>query len=55
MVKAEKGGLLHGSGHAMGRGGISTQLIFRLFQGTDMSYRFNNQKNWGQGTRGMHS
>jgi hypothetical protein len=28
MVKAEKRNLSHGSGHALGRGRVSTQLIF---------------------------
>jgi hypothetical protein len=41
MVKAEKGDLLQGSGYAMGRGRVSTQLILSHLQGTDMSYRFN--------------
>jgi hypothetical protein len=40
IVKAEKGGLLHSSGHAMGRGRISTQVIFSHLLDTDMSYRF---------------
>jgi hypothetical protein len=40
MVKAEKGGLLHSSGHAMGRGRVNTQLTFSHLQGADMSYRF---------------
>jgi hypothetical protein len=51
MVKAEKGGLLHASGHATGRGRVSTQLIFSHLQGADTSYRLNRQKNWGQGTK----
>jgi hypothetical protein len=38
--KAEKGGLLHGSGHAVGRGRVSTQLIFSHLWGTHMSCRF---------------
>jgi hypothetical protein len=40
MVKAEKGDSLHGAGHAMGRGRVSTQFILNNLQGTDMSYRF---------------
>jgi hypothetical protein len=40
MVKAEKRGLLHGSGHAMGRGRVRTQLIFSHLWGTNMSYRY---------------
>jgi hypothetical protein len=40
MVKAERGGLLYGLGHAMGRGRVRTQLIFSHLQGIDMSYRF---------------
>jgi hypothetical protein len=55
MVKAEKGGLLHSSGHAVGRGRVSTQLIFSHFWGTDMSYRFKEKKRKGQGTKGIHS
>jgi hypothetical protein len=39
MVTAEKAGLLHDWRHAMGRGRISTQLIFIHLQGIDMSYR----------------
>jgi hypothetical protein len=39
-LKSEKGDLLHGLGHAMGRGRVSTQHIFSHFQGIDMSYRF---------------
>jgi hypothetical protein len=39
MVKAEKGDSLHGLGHAMGRGRVSTQPIFSHIQGADMSYR----------------
>jgi hypothetical protein len=34
MEKAEKGG------HAMGRGRVSTQLIFSHLQGTDRNYSF---------------
>jgi hypothetical protein len=51
MVKAEKGGLLHDSGYVMGRGTVSTQLIFSLRQGTDMSYRLNTQRT-GDGGQG---
>jgi hypothetical protein len=40
MGKAEKVGLVHGSGQVMGKGRVSTQLIFSQLQGTDMSYRF---------------
>jgi hypothetical protein len=50
MVKAEKGGLLNGSGHAMGRGRVSTQLIFSHLWDSDMSYRFKQTKELGQGT-----
>jgi hypothetical protein len=32
MVKAEKGGLFHSSGHAMGRGRVSTQLSSAIFR-----------------------
>jgi hypothetical protein len=35
MVNAEKD-LLHGSGHAMGRGKVSIHPIFSHFQGADM-------------------
>jgi hypothetical protein len=45
MVKAEKGDLLNGSGHAVGRGRVSTQLIFSHLGGAD------KQKNWGQETK----
>jgi hypothetical protein len=48
MVKAEKGGLLHGLGHALGRGRVSTQLIFSHLLGTEGLSR---QKNWRQGTK----
>jgi hypothetical protein len=40
MVEAEKGDLLHGSGHVVGRGRITTQSIFSHLQGKSMSYRF---------------
>jgi hypothetical protein len=49
MVKTEKGGLLYSSGHAMGRGRVSTQLTFSLLQGTDLSYRFKYTKELGAG------
>jgi hypothetical protein len=39
MVKAEKD-LLHGSEHAVGRGRVSTKLIFSHLWDTDMTYRF---------------
>jgi hypothetical protein len=35
MAKIEKGDLLHGSGHALGRGRVSTQPIFSHLKGTD--------------------
>jgi hypothetical protein len=40
FLKPEKGDLLHGSGHAWGKGRVSTQLIFSHLLGTDMSYGF---------------
>jgi hypothetical protein len=40
MTKIEKGGLLHGSGHAVGRGWVSTQLIFSHLPGTEMRFSF---------------
>jgi hypothetical protein len=55
MVKGEKGGLLHGLGHAMGRGRVSTQLILSHLCGTDMSYRFKQTKDLGAGDKVMHS
>jgi hypothetical protein len=51
MVYAEKGGLLHSSGHAMGRGSSS----LAIFGGTDMNYRFKKTKELGEGDKGMHS
>jgi hypothetical protein len=51
---AEKGGLLHGSGHAVGRGKVSTELILSHLQSTEMSYRFKWTKNWGQEAKRMH-
>jgi hypothetical protein len=51
MVKTEKGGLFHGSGHAVGRGRIGTQLIFSHLQGADMSYRFKYTKDLGAGDK----
>jgi hypothetical protein len=47
MVKAEKGGLLHGSGHTLGRGRVNIQLIFSHLWGTDMSYRFKQTEELG--------
>jgi hypothetical protein len=48
LVKAEKGDLLHSSGHAVERGTagfhISTQFIFSQLWGTDMSYRCKKTK-----------
>jgi hypothetical protein len=55
MVKTDRGGLLHSLGPIMGRGRVSTQLIFSHLWGTDMSYRLSSRKNWGQRTKGMHS
>jgi hypothetical protein len=49
MVKAEKGGLLHSSGHAVGRGRLSTQLILRHLRGIGLS----KQKNWGGRGQGI--
>jgi hypothetical protein len=40
IVKAEKGGLSQGLGHAVRRGRLSTELILSYLWGTDMSYRF---------------
>jgi hypothetical protein len=54
-VKAEKGDLLHGSAHAVGRGRISIQLILSHLWGTDMSYRFKKTKELGIGDKGMYS
>jgi hypothetical protein len=54
MVKAEKGNLIHGSGHAMGSGRVSTQLIFCHLWGTNMNYRFKYTKELGTGDNGMH-
>jgi hypothetical protein len=54
MRRAEKGDLLHSTGHTMGRGKISTQSIFTHLQGINMSFRFKQTKNWRQGERGMH-
>jgi hypothetical protein len=51
MVKTEKGDLLHSSGNAVGRGRVSTGLIFSHLQGTDMNYRLKWTKNWGQGLK----
>jgi hypothetical protein len=36
MVRAEKGNLSHGSGLAMGRGRISTQLILSHLNGREL-------------------
>jgi hypothetical protein len=36
----QKGDLLYLSADALGRGKVSTQLIFSHLLGTDMSYRF---------------
>jgi hypothetical protein len=47
-MEAEKGS--HGSGDAVGRSRVSTQLVFSHLWDTDMSYRFKQIKNWGQGT-----
>jgi hypothetical protein len=55
MMKAEKGDLLHGCGHVMGRGRVSTQLIFSHLQGIDMSYKFKYTKELEIGDKGMHS
>jgi hypothetical protein len=54
MVNAEKGDLLYGSGHAVGRARVSTLLIFSYLRGTDMSYRFKQTKKLGAGNQGMH-
>jgi hypothetical protein len=55
MVKAEKGDSLHGLGHAMGRGRVSTQLIFNHLQGTGMSYRFKKTKKLRAVDKDTHS
>jgi hypothetical protein len=55
MEKAEKGGLVDSSGHAQGRGRVSTQLIFSHLWGTEMSYRFKQTKELGAGDKGMQS
>jgi hypothetical protein len=47
MVKAEKG-LLHGLGHDMGRGRVSTQLIFGV---QTWAIGLSRQKNWVHGTK----
>jgi hypothetical protein len=47
VVKAEEGDLLPSSGNAMGRGKISTQLIFIHLQVTNISYRFIYTKELG--------
>jgi hypothetical protein len=39
-VKAGKGELVYSKGYAVGRGRVSTQLIFRYLQATGMRYRF---------------
>jgi hypothetical protein len=51
MVKAEKGSLLHTSGRAMGRGRVSTQLIFSHLGVQTWATGLRRQKNWGQGTK----
>jgi hypothetical protein len=54
-MKAEKEGLLHSSGHAMGRGRVSIQLILSHLQGTDMSYIGLSRQRTEAGDKGMHS
>jgi hypothetical protein len=49
MRYGEKGDLLHGQGHTVGR--ISTQPIFSYLQGSDMSYMLKQTKI----IKGMHS
>jgi hypothetical protein len=51
MGKAEKRHLLHGWGHVMERGRVSTQLILSNLWGTDMSYRFKQMKELGTGIK----
>jgi hypothetical protein len=51
MMKTEIGGLLHSLRHAMGRGRVSTPLIFKHLLGTDMSYKFKYTKELGAGTK----
>jgi hypothetical protein len=53
MVKAETGGLLHGWGHAIGRGRVSTQFIFSHLWSIDMSHRFRQTKELGAGDKVM--
>jgi hypothetical protein len=45
MVKEEKGGLLHGLGHALGRGRVSTQLIFSHLRVQTWVIGLSRQKN----------
>jgi hypothetical protein len=54
MVKAKKGGLLHNS-FAVGRGRVSTQLIFSHLCSADMNCRFKYIKELGVGDKVMYS
>jgi hypothetical protein len=47
--RAEKGDLLHGLGHNMEKGTISTQPIFSHLQGTDRAMSLNRQRTGGRG------
>jgi hypothetical protein len=41
---------MHGLGYKS-----ALQHIFSHLQGTDVTYRFKQTKNWAQGERGMHN
>jgi hypothetical protein len=51
LVKAEKGGLLHNGGHAMGRCRESISSSSANFGVQTWAIGLSRQKNWGQGTQ----
>jgi hypothetical protein len=51
LWQPQKVGLVHDSGHVLGRGRVSTQLIFSHLWHTDISYRFKQTKELGTGDK----